>query len=117
MPDDIAAALPQRELDIHLGRGLFVEVGAKPARRPPPEPPKPATVAETLRSFELPTTGPRGVTLQALDRSPRDKDLLACAAPGPETTVLAHEAPDGTPMATLSLARLMGLYAASAGAR
>ena len=117
VPDDRLARLGPREIQVNIDRGMLREIGAPPAPRPPEAPPKPMTLSEILQSFGLPTAGPRGVTLQVLDRAPRDRDLTACTAPVPETTVLVHEAPDGTPVGTISLVKLLALFAVSPAAR
>lgn len=101
LPDEIAAMLPQAELDILLGRAMLHEVGApKPVRQPEPAP-KPPSAEEIIASYGFPTAGPRGVELQVLDRLPREKDLTLCTAPGQETIVVVHRLADGSSVATL----------------
>jgi hypothetical protein len=117
LPAELQALLNDRELQAHLSVGMFKPVGWRPPPRQVEVSRKPPTVAEVLDGLELPASGPRGVEIRQLDKPPTPKDLQGCAAAGGPTVVVVHQLPDGTSVATLDFARLMGLYASSHGAR
>lgn len=74
LPANLQALLSDREIDLHLGTGMFREVGWRPPPRQTEAAPKPMTAAEVISGYGFPTAGPRCARLQRLDGQPKDKD-------------------------------------------
>jgi hypothetical protein len=119
MPEDVLTRLSRGEIDAMLGNGMLREIGAPPTPKPAPEPARPLTAAEILRSAGWHkadvvdgrvTGGPRGYAIAVLDKAARESDLKKAAWRGGETPVLVHRV-DGEPVATISLVRLASLLA------
>jgi hypothetical protein len=120
MPDDVLARLCKGEIDSMLGIGMLREIGAPPPPKATPEPVRPLTVLEILRSTEAwPRAsledgqivgGPKGCTITVLDKTARDGDLKQVLATGRETPVVVHRV-DGEWVATLSLMHLASVLA------
>jgi hypothetical protein len=122
LPDALAASLTKGELDAMLAIGKLVEVGAKPAPRPPEPPRRPLTVAEILRNTEAwpradvvggqVIEGPRGYKIEVLGKPARHSDLRKVSWSGGETPILVHPV-DGQLVASISLIRLAQLLGAA----
>jgi hypothetical protein len=123
MPPDIQAAMTKGEINSHLGCGRLQVIGAPPAPKAVPEPPRPLTVAEVLRNTEgwpratvvdgRVVDGPRGYEIKVVDRPARDGDLKQVATTGRETPIVVGTM-HGQLTATISWIALSKLLAATA---
>jgi len=113
LPDGLVS---EAEVDVMLGTGQLVEIGAKPPRRSPPVKPEPVTPERTLRAMAWPgatvesgrvVRGPRAADMQVLDRPPTEAEVQRVAATGGNGAlpVLAHRVGDGY-VAVVPFARL-----------
>jgi hypothetical protein len=118
VPDEWLSRRAPGEIDALRSTGMLREIGAKPAPKPAPEPPKPLTIAETLQVSGLQdatvqdghVTGVPGCDIRVVDR-PRESDFKRLLDLGRETRIVVHRV-DEIPLATLTLVQLAQLLAA-----